>query len=122
MVTPLIKNPSLPVDDLKNYRPVSGLSFISKLVERVVAKQLRDHLHAHGLENSYQSAYKAGHSTETALLLIKNEVHLSLARGEPTALVLLDLSAAFDTIDHSTLLNCLPSSFGVLFSSGLLPI
>ena len=60
------------------------------------------------MENSYQSAYKAGHSTETALLLIKNEVHLSLARGEPTALVLLDLSAAFDT-----LLNCLQSWFGV---------
>ena len=103
----------MPVDDLKNYRPVSGLSFISKLVERVVAKQLRDHLHAHDLENSYQSAYKAGHSTETALLFIKNEVHLSLARGELTTLVLLDLSAAFDTIDNSTLLNCLQSWFGV---------
>ena len=52
--------------------------------------------------------YKAGHSTETALLSIKKtKVHLSLSRGEPTALVLLDLSAAFDTIDHSTLLSCL---------------
>ena len=48
----------------------------------MVAKQLHEHLYAHGLENSYQSTYKAGHSTETALLLIKNEFHLSLARGE----------------------------------------
>ena len=113
VVTPLIKKASLNADDLKNYRPVSGLSFISKLVERVVAKQLNEHIHANDLDNQYQSAYKSGHSTETALLSIKNEVHLSLSRGEATALVLLDLSAAFDTIDHSTLLSCLRSWFGV---------
>ena len=113
VVTPLIKKASLPVEDLKNYRPVSGLSFISKLVERVVAKQLVNHIHQHDLDNSYQSAYKSGHSTETALLSIKNDIHLSLSRGEATALVLLDLSAAFDTIDHSTLLGCLLDWFGV---------
>ena len=105
VVTPLIKKPNLPSNDLKNYCPVSGLSFVSKLVERVVAKQLLEHIHVHNLDNPYQSAYKAGHSTETALLYIKNEVHLSLSRGETTALVLLDLSATFDTIDHSTLLS-----------------
>ena len=71
VLTPLIKKPNLPSNDLKNYRPVSGLSFISKLVERVVAKQLLEHIHAHNLDNPYQSAYKAGHSTETALLCIK---------------------------------------------------
>ena len=56
---------------------------------------------------------KLGHSTETALLSIKNDVHLALARGEATAVVLLDQSAAFDTIDHGTLLDCLSSWFGV---------
>ena len=112
VITPLIKKASLPVD-LKNYCPVSGLSFISKLVEHVVAKQLVDHIHGHGLDNSYQSAYKSGHSTEMALLSIKNDIHLSLSLGEATALVLLDLSAAFDTIDHSTLLSCLHDRFGV---------
>ena len=71
VVTPLIKKPNLPSDDLKNYRPVSGLSFISKLVERVVAKQLLEHNHVHNLDNPYQLAYKASHSTETALLSIK---------------------------------------------------
>ena len=113
VVTPLTKKASLPVEDLKNYRPVSGLSFISKLVERVVAKQLVDHIHRHGLDNSFQSAYRSGHSMETALLSIKNDVHLSLSRGKATALVLLDLSATFDTIDHSTLLSCLLDWFGV---------
>ena len=112
-VPPLIKKASLPVEDLKNYRPVSGLSFISKLVEHVVAKPLVDHIHRQGLDNSYQSAYKSGHSMETALLSIKNDIHLSLSQGEATALVLLDLTAAFDTIDHSTLLSCLLDWFGV---------
>ena len=105
VVTPLIKKSSLPSDELKSYRPVSGLSFMSKLVERIGTRQLLDHIKVH--DNTFQSAYKAGHLTETALLSIKNDVHLSLANGEPTALVLLDLSAAFDTIDHSTLLGCL---------------
>ena len=71
VVTPLIKKASLPVEDLKNYHSVSGLSFISKLVEHVAAKQLVDHIHRHGLDNSYQSAYQSGHSMETALLSIK---------------------------------------------------
>ena len=65
VVTPLIKKASLPINVLKNYHPVSGLSFISKLVEHVVAKKLADHIHRHGLDNSYQSAYKSGLSTET---------------------------------------------------------
>ena len=100
VVSPLIKKATLPADDFKNYHPVSGLSFMSKLVEHVVA-------------NPYQSAYKTGHSTETAILSIRNEVHLSLSQGEPTAIVLLDLSAAFDMIDHSTLLHCLETWFGI---------
>ena len=113
VVIPLIKKENLPSDDLKNYRPVSGLSFISKLVECVVAKQLSEHIHVHNLDNPYQSAYKVGHSTETVLLFIKNEGHLSVSRGELTALVLLDLSAVFDTIDHSTLLSCLHIWFSI---------
>ena len=113
VVTPLIKKASLPRDDLKNYRPVSGLCFLSKLFERVVARQLTSHINNNKLDNPHQSAYKPGHSTETALLSIKNEVHLSLACAEPTALVLLDLSAAFDTIDHNILIGYLKSWFGI---------
>ena len=95
VVTPLIKKSSLSKDELKNYRPVSGLSFISKLVERVVASLLSRHVSLHGLENEYQSAYRRGHSTETVLLSIKNQIHLSLARG------------------HDKLLDCLRKWFGV---------
>ena len=85
------------------------------------------HINSNNLENPHQSAYKTGHSTETALLHIKNESHTSLSRGEPTALVLLDLSAVFYIIDHDTLLKCLKSWFGVCsmalkwFSSYLSP-
>ena len=73
----------------------------------MVASQLNDYVCSTGLENVKQSAYKLGHSTETALLSIKNDVHLALARGEATAVVLLHQSAAFDTIAHGTLLDCL---------------
>ena len=74
-------------------------------MERVVAKQLTSHINNNKLDNQHQSAYKPGHSTETALLSIKNE--------QPTALVLLDLSAVFDIIDHNILLGYLKSWFGL---------
>ena len=113
VVTPLIKKPSLDPDVLKNYRPVSGLNFISKTIERVVSKQLKHHLTTHELDNINQSAYKSGHSTETALLKITADVKLNLAQNIPTGLVLLDLSAAFDTIDHQQLSDELSSKYGL---------
>ena len=91
-------------------------------MERVIAKQLVDHIHRHDLDNSYQSAYKPGHSTETALLSIKIDIHLSLSHGEATALVLLDLLAAFDMIDHSTLLLRVPVVGPLLFSVYTFPL
>ena len=112
LITPLLKKSSLSKEDFKNYRPVSNLGFISKLVERAVASQIKHRLNKNNLINPFQSAYKPGHSTETALLCIKNDIHMSLAEGMPTALVLLDLSAAFDTISHDILLNRLSSWFG----------
>ena len=81
--------------------------FHVKLVEQVVVKQLMlmQHINNNNLDKSQQSAYKTGHSRETALFPIKYEIHLSLSPGEPTALVLIDLSAAFDTNDHTSLLS-----------------
>ena len=76
---------------------------MSKLVEQVVVKQLMQHINSNNPDNPHQLAYNTGHSTETALLHIKTKIHLSLSHGEPTALVLLDLSVVFDTIDHDTL-------------------
>ena len=112
-VTPLQKKPSLDRNILKNYRPVSNLSFISKLIEKVVAKQLNEFISHEGLLNVNQSAYKSSHSTETALLKIQNDIALSVDSGKAVALTLLDLSAAFDTIDHSLLYDCLHDWFGL---------
>ena len=86
---------------------------MSKLVEWLVVKQFMQHINSNNLDNPHLSAYKTGHSTETVLMHIKNEIHLSKSYGEPTALVFLNLSAAFDTIDHDTLLNSLRSWFNV---------
>ena len=112
-VTPLLKKPNLPLDDLNNYRPVSLLSFLSKLVERVVAKQLSKHLSACNLYVPVQSAYRPNHSTETALLKVVNDLLLAVDSGDAAVLALLDQSAAFDTIDHTILLNRLRCCFGL---------
>ena len=104
-VKPLLKSPKLNPNELKNYRPVSNLSYISKLLERVVARRLNNHMITNGLHEPLQSAYKAGHSTETALLRVHNDVFTNMDNQSATVLVLLDLSAAFDTIDHSVLFD-----------------
>ena len=98
-VTPILKKSSLDKEVFKNYRPVSNLNFISKILERVVAAQLQAHLDEAGL----MTAFHKHHSTESALLNIHNDILLNMAKGSVTALTLLDLSAAFDTIDHTIL-------------------
>ena len=113
LVSPLLKKPTLNRDDMKNYRPVSNLSFLSKILEKVVASRLYSHLNSSHTSNDYQSAYRKFHSTETALLKIHNDILSSMDDGRVTALTLLDLSAAFDTIDHTILLSRLGDWFGV---------
>ena len=113
LVTPLIKKKTLCRNDFKNYRPISNLSFLSKILEKIVAKRLNAHIEEHLLSNHVQSAYKRFHSTETALLKIHNDIICNMDNGKVTALTLLYLSAAFDTIDHSTLLERLHVHFGI---------
>jgi hypothetical protein len=113
IVTPLIKKPSLDKENLNNYRPISNLSFLSKLVERVVKNRLDQHLAQNSLYNAYQSAYTKFHSTETALLSVYDLIVRAMAKQQVTCLCLLDLSAAFDTIDHAILLHRLSAWFGV---------
>ena len=113
VVTPLLKKHGLDSECLKNYRPVSNLPFLSKVLERVVLSQLQDHLSANGLLDVYQSAYKKDHSTETALLHVTNTLLMNADTKNVSVLTLLDLSAAFDTIDHEILLNRLHVSFGI---------
>ena len=113
VVTPLLKKPGLDSECFKNYRPISNLPFLSKLLERVVLSQLQDHLSANGLLDMYQSVYKKDHSTETALLHVTNTLLMNADMKYVSVLSLLDLSAAFDTIDHEILLKRLHVSFGI---------
>ena len=112
-VTPLLKKAGLDKNILKNYRPVSNLSYISKLIEKAVASQINEHIAHNGISNENQSAYRVFHSTETALLKIQNDIATSMDKGAAVGLVLLDLPAAFDTIDHSILFNCLQHWYGI---------
>jgi hypothetical protein len=112
-VTPLLKKPSLDRNILKNYRPVSNLSFISKIIEKVVLSQITCHKDTHHLHTPTQSAYRPNHSVETALLRINNDLLCSLDKARGEILVLLDLTAAFDTIDHDILLARLQSRIGI---------
>ena len=98
---------------MKNYRPVSNLSFLSKLLEKVVVNQLNTHINRSNTSNQYQSVYRKFHSTETAILKTHSDILASKDAGKVTALALLDLSAAFDTIDHTILLSRLDDWFGV---------
>ena len=113
IVHPLLKKPSLPDDDLNNFRPISNLNFNSKILEKVVASRIQSHLLSNSLSSSFQSAYRMFHSTETTLLGIHNDLILAMDRGEVTSLILLDLSAAFDTVDHSILFHRLQHWFGL---------
>ena len=113
LITPLLKKSNLDPDILKNYRPVSNLSFLSKTLERIVAMRITKYMTVNNLHDHFQSAYKAYHSTETALLKVQNDVLRTLDKQGVTVLVLLDLSAAFDTIDHSVLLSRIQSLLGI---------
>ena len=97
----------------QNYRPVSNLSIISKLVEKSVQDQYIHHCDISGLNSNFQNAYKWGHSCETALLKILNDLLWSMERQSVTALVLLDLSVAFNTVSYTVLLKVLEYKFGV---------
>ena len=107
------KKPPLNKDSMKNYRPVSNLSFLSKVLEKVVVNQLNTHINSSNTSNQYQSAYRKFHSTETALLKIHSDILASMDAGKVIALTLLDLSAALDTIDHTILLSRFDDWFGV---------
>ena len=112
LVKPPLKKPGLELLE-KNYRPVSNLSYISKLVEHVVAVQLVTHIERHGMMEAHQSAYHSSCSMETALLKVKTDIIQALDNQEVECLILLDLSVAFDTIDHDIPLSRLKSRFAV---------
>ena len=102
---PLLKKTGLDPNEYKNYRPVSNLIFISKLIEKAVSLQLEHYLSQNNLLDIYRSGYRMYHSTETALLKITNDIPMNQKEQHSTALVAIDLSAAFDLLNHSILLE-----------------
>ena len=112
LVTPILKKRCLDHNDLNNYRPVSNLCFIANVLEKLVLSQLSSYLNSHNLHNTCQSAYRPGHSTNTAVLKVVNDLFLSHSKGNISVLTLLNFSSAFDTIDHPILEHRLLTDFG----------
>ena len=108
-ITPILKKSSLDTSILSNYRPISQLSTISKVLERVVSSQLTSYLVSNSIADKFQSAYLPLRGTDTALSKIINDIAISIDSNSPTYLILLDLSSAFDTVNHAILSNRLNS-------------
>ena len=113
IISPIIKKPSLDPNNLKNYRPVSNIKFLSKVIEKHVVNTISNHMRECNLGEPLQSTYRTAHSTETALLKVKNDIMTSIYHREGVFLVLLDLSAAFDTVTHSILFDRMEYELGI---------
>ena len=103
MMIPSLKKPSLDINDLSSYRPVANLAFLSKIIERAIIEQLDSYLLIYGLYPPMQSVYRKFHSTGTVLIKIFNDISCALDEAKNAVLILLDLSCAFDTVDHNIL-------------------
>jgi len=109
----VVKKPGLDATDTSSYRPISNLLVLSKLLEHLVVSQLMKYLTSADLLPLLQTGFRPGHSTETAVLLVLSDILQAVDRGDSVALIILDLSAAFVTVDHSILLQRLQTSFGI---------
>src|SRR6218665_1606648 len=113
LVTPLLKKPYLDPGNLSNFRPISNLNNISKIIERLFLTRIKNYIESSPNFGPYQSAYREGYSTETALTSRLDNIFSSIDNGKACLSVCLDLSAAFHTVDHQRLVSKLTKSFGV---------
>lgn len=111
LITPVLKKNNLHQDDLNNYRPISNMSFLSKFIERAVSSRVDNFLFSNNLFPPFQSAYRPFHSTETIFLHLCSDIAIAKDKGLVTCIVMLDFSAAFDTVDHDILLERLSLAF-----------
>jgi len=110
-IRPKLKKKDLDSDSFSSYRPLANIQFLSKVIEKSVAIQVHDYLDTYNLYPSLQSAYRKHHSTETALIKVTDDILRTLDSNNEVILVLLDISAAFDTLDHNILLCRLQTYF-----------
>jgi len=94
-------------------RPITNLCTFSKMLEKLSLSRLQSHINASGKFCLYQSAYRPGYSTETALLKVVNNISCAAGSGKCTALLALDISAAFDAVNHHVLCRRLKIDFGI---------
>ncbi len=114
ILIPLLKKKILlDPEILKHFRPISNLAYVSKLMEMVVHDQVTVYMDENHLHELFQSAYKNFHSTETAMVRIKNDLLSALDDGNAILVVCLDLSAVFDMVDHEILLTILEKRIGI---------
>lgn len=113
LVQPLLKKTHLDPAVVSNYRPISKLPFLSKVLEKVVLNQIHSFLIQNDIFEVFQSGFRAFHSTESALIRVLNDLLTAVDSGSSAVLVLLDLCAAFDTIDHDILLSRLENVIGI---------
>ena len=113
VLSPLLAKANLDHEVLANYRPISDLKVISKIIEKVVAVRLQKYLEANQLIEPLQSAFKPFHSCKTALVRVHNDILVAIDKRHCVMLLLLDLSVAFDTVDHDILLTRLHSKYSI---------
>ena len=113
IVRPALKNASNDKNVMSNYRPISNMCFLSKIEEKCVLQQLLRHLEGNNLFGEFQSAYRKFHSCETAITKVSNDILVNLDSSSSSFLIFLDLSSAFDLVDHSILLKRLHDQFHI---------
>ena len=111
IVRPLLKKAGMGIT-FKDFSPVSNLSYLGKIIEGAACNQIMDQAVASGKFEKFQSAYRTKHSTKTTLLRVREEILKCMDKGEIVCLLLLDLSATFDTTDKTVLLNHVKHRFG----------
>jgi len=112
-VVPLIKKRGLSIHDPANYRPITNLHTFFKILEKLFLARLQPHIKESGNYCKFQSAYRKGCSTETALVRVVNDIRRAAGDGQCTVLLALDISAAFDAVDHTTLVERAKTVFGI---------
>ena len=113
LLSPLFKKPYADFLQFKNFKPISNLKALSKIIDKSVVLQLNNYLMNNNLHENFQSAFKVHHSTETVMVKVQDDILLAIDGNKAVVLLMLDLSAAFDTVCHEILLDRLSQRYGI---------